>query len=120
MRLVVWGVLAALAAGGSGAPASKAELDELARLDAELRQLQMKQALFAAVKPARRLYQLQRKISGDGADDTQRRKEVLAIMLHGAGDYAEALALFQELLRDAERDKGADSREAMRFVVQES
>jgi CHAT domain-containing protein len=91
-------------------PAQKTELD---RLDKELRDQQMKSAYFAAAKVARKLYALQRDATGDGSREAERRKAVLANLLSAAGDYAEAMTLFQELLRATEKEKGPESRETL-------
>ncbi len=98
----------AMAAPRLPTPAQKAELD---KLDKELREHQIKAAYFAAAKVARKLYLLQREATGDGSADAERRKSLLANMLNAAGDYAEALTLFQELLRTTEKEKGPESRE---------
>src|SRR5262245_49237125 len=89
-------------------PAQKAELE---KLDNELRQYQIKPAYFAAAKVARKLYLLQRDATGEGSPDAERRKTMLATMLNACGDYAEALTLYQELLRTVEKEKGPESRE---------
>ncbi|MBS1119747.1 MAG: tetratricopeptide repeat protein [Deltaproteobacteria bacterium] len=97
-------------AAKTGTPAQQAELG---KLDQELSGHQSKQAYFAAVKVARKLYDLQRKVSGDDAVETQRRKQMLASMLSVAGDYVEADKLYKELLKTAELAHGVSSREAM-------
>ncbi|MCW5802235.1 MAG: CHAT domain-containing protein [Deltaproteobacteria bacterium] len=97
-----------------------AERAQLEQLDKDLLAAQMKQAYLVAAKVAQKLYDLQRKASGDDAPDTQRRKQTLASMLGVAGDYAGALALFKELLKTAEVQKGAESREVAMALLQMS
>jgi CHAT domain-containing protein len=97
----------------AAAKPSKAEAAELQALEQELTRDQLAQAYFAAVKVARKLYSLERRIYGEDARPTESRKRVLAAMLNGAGDYDQALVLYQEILRAAEKDKGPGSREAL-------
>ncbi len=94
------------------APISKTDKDELDRLDKEYSQHQTKQAYLAAVKTARKLYELQLKISGKDAPETQRRKQVLAGALQVAGDYSGSAKLYQEMLETAEKLHGPESQEA--------
>jgi len=89
-------------------PAQKAELE---KLDKELREQQMKAAYFAAAKVARKIYLLQREATGDGSREAETRKQMLAGMLNACGDYAEAMTLYQEMLRTTEKEKGPDARE---------
>ncbi|HEU0031801.1 MAG TPA: CHAT domain-containing protein [Kofleriaceae bacterium] len=101
---------------GVPAPAKQptpAEAAELAKLDKELVDHQVKQANFAAVKVARKLYELQKKISGDDALETQRRKQSLAGLFQQTGDYVEAVTLYKELLKSAEKQHGPESREVL-------
>jgi CHAT domain-containing protein/Tfp pilus assembly protein PilF len=104
--VVAWSSLASAAP----TPAQKAELEQL---DKELTQHQIKQAQFAAVKVARKLYALQKKVSGEEADETTRRKQTLAGMLTGIGDYSESLKLYRELLKTIEKTKGPESRDVL-------
>ncbi len=98
---------------GAAKTPTPAQQAELAALDKEMYAHQAKQAYIPAAKVARKVYELQRKISGEDALDTQRRKQTLASMLNVSGDYVEANKLYKELLRTAEQQHGVDSREAM-------
>jgi CHAT domain-containing protein len=86
---------------------------ELAKLDKELTDHQIKQAQFAALKVAKQLLELQRKATGDDSPETQRRKQTLAGIMQMTGDYAGAEKIYRELLAQVEKEKGADSREAL-------
>ncbi len=100
-------------AAPSAAKPTPAQQAELTKLEQELTGHQMKQAYFPAVKVARKLLELQRKVSGEAALETQRRKQMLASMLSASGDLLEANKLYKELLKTAEQTHGVDSREAM-------
>src|SRR5205085_6499764 len=81
MRVVSYAVLlVCLAVGFAGAQPkklqpTKAQTDELAKLDKELIDHQTKQAYLAAAKTARKLYELQRKATGDDSIEAERRKQ---------------------------------------------
>jgi len=107
VAVIVWS-----AAPVRAAPKTLAE-HEIAKLESELRDLQIKQATFAAVKVARKLYEAQRKLTGEGSLDTQRRKQTLASAMQLAGDHAGSIKLYTELLQAVEKQKGPDSREAL-------
>ena len=92
---------------------TKAEEAEIQALEKELREDQQKQAQFAAVKVARKLYDAQRKASGDDAPKTASRRQSLASALTVVGDYAEAAALYKEMLAEAEKEHGPDSKEVL-------
>ncbi|HZJ70765.1 MAG TPA: tetratricopeptide repeat protein, partial [Planctomycetota bacterium] len=82
--------------------------------------LQLKQANFAAVKLARKALALQSKLTGPTSIEVERRKQTLAGMLGTIGDYRGQLALDQELLANAEKQHGPESREvmtALAFVI---
>src|SRR5262249_21241075 len=81
------------------------------KLDKELREAQVKAAYFVAAKVARKLYVLQRDATGEESPQAQNRKTTLAGMLNTTGDYAEAMTLYQELLRTTGKQKGPESRE---------
>jgi CHAT domain-containing protein len=124
--LAAFAILATTAAVARGAPAhpaapprqpTPAEKAELDRLDAELRAAQGKQAWLAAAKVARKLYTLQRQATGEDSIDAQRRKYTLASTLNGAGDWGEALKLYEELLHTAESDHGPESRETLYAIM---
>jgi CHAT domain-containing protein len=86
---------------------------ELAKLDKELLEHQMKQAHFAALKVAKQAYELQSKATGEESPEAQRRKGQLAGIMQTTADYAGAEKLYREILKQVEKDKGADSREAL-------
>ena len=114
----VWWVIAAVVAviALSAAPvhAQKTLAEhEIAKLEKELTELQIKQATFAAVKVARKLYEAQRKITGEESIETQRRKQTLASAMQAAGDHAGSIKLYTELLHSVEKAKGPDSREVL-------
>jgi CHAT domain-containing protein len=90
--------------------AQRAELDKLQR---ELSALTSKQAYLAAVKVARKAYELQKKISGEDSIFTWQKKQMLASMLSSAGDAAAADRLFREMLKATEAEYGVDSKEAL-------
>ena len=100
--------------GTKPTPAQQAELDTL---QSQLRDHQAKQADVAAVKVARKLYELQRKASGDHSVWTWQRKQSLASALTAAGDYAAAYVLYAELLKDAEAEYGVESREVITAIA---
>jgi CHAT domain-containing protein len=97
----------------AGKQATPQQQAELAKLDKELTQYQIKQATFAALKVARRLYALQRKATGEDSVEAQRRKQALAGLLQQTGDYAGAERLYTELLHTAEKLHGPNSREVL-------
>lgn len=109
---LVVAVIAGAAAPVRAAPKTIAE-HEIAKLEKELTDLQMKQATFAAVKVARKLYEAQRKITGEESIETQRRKQQLASSMQVAGDHAGSIKLYTELLQLVEKQKGPDSREVL-------
>jgi CHAT domain-containing protein/Tfp pilus assembly protein PilF len=84
---------------------------EIDKLNLELNILQGKQATFAMVKLARKIYELQKKLSGEEDMRTTSAKQRLAGILQQAGDYAEALRLYREMLKATEKKHGAQSRE---------
>lgn len=92
---------------------TKSEQAVIDKLDKELTQYQMKQATFAALKVAKQLYELTAKGWGDDAQDTLRRASTYASLLQQTGDYAGSVALYKQVLAITEKQKGADSREAM-------
>ncbi|HEY0483108.1 MAG TPA: hypothetical protein VGD37_36555, partial [Kofleriaceae bacterium] len=104
---------AARPAPGKATPAHDAELAELAELDKQFTQLTIKQASFAAAKVARKALALQIKATGPDSIEAQRRKQTLAGLLGGIGDYRGQMTLDQELLATAERLHGAESRETL-------
>jgi len=118
MRNACWVIACVVAVFvGSSTPVGAApktlQEHEIAKLEGELRDLQVKQATFAAVKVARKLFDLQRKLTGEDSAETHRRKQTLASALQLAGDHAGSIKLYTEILRSVENQKGADSREAL-------
>ena len=86
---------------GSAAPAHAQKTiqeHEIEKLEKELTDLQIKQATFAAVKVARKLYEAQRKITGEESIETQRRKQTLASAMQAAGDHAGSIKLYTDCL----------------------
>lgn len=84
---------------------------EIDKLGLELNILQGKNAYFAMVKLARKIYELQKKLSGEADPRTVSAKQRLASTLQQAGDYAEALKIYREMLKATEKKHGAQSRE---------
>jgi CHAT domain-containing protein len=99
------------------APAGKqptaAQAAEIATLEKELRDAQVKQAHFTALKVARKLYELQKRVTGDDSPQTRQRKQSLASILQMTGDYAGAEKIYTEIWRAVEKEKGPESREAL-------
>lgn len=87
------------------------EQAELDRLQKQQYELQGKQKYAEAAKIARKLYQLQKKASGEDARDTIFKKQMLATLLLQSMEYVEAEKVYVELLAQAERLHGAESRE---------
>jgi len=98
--------------GGATTP-TPAQQAELTKLEKELTDLQIKQATFAASKAARKLYLATKQIFGENAQQTIMRKQVLAGMLSATGDYTEAEVIYREILAQAEKEHGPDSREVL-------
>src|SRR5262245_55218422 len=101
------GAPATPAAGAQGKQATPQPAGEPAKLDKELIDHQVKQSNYAALKIAKQLYELQKKISGEDSPDTTRRKQALASLYQQVNDYASAERLFNELLKSAEKLHGA-------------
>ncbi|MEO8702785.1 MAG: CHAT domain-containing protein [Kofleriaceae bacterium] len=92
----------------------QAEIDKLQK---ELYEHQSKQAYVKAVKVARKLYDLQRKASGEDSIWTWQRKQGLASALTIAGDTNESHKLYKEMLVAAEKEYGADSQQALHAMM---
>ncbi len=101
-----------------GPQPTKAEQDEIKKLETELMDLQRKQATFAAAKVARKLFELEKKIRGDEAIQTLRRKEALANLLHQNGADADAVRLFTEVIATNEKLHGPQSHEVRDALTQ--
>lgn len=87
------------------------EQAEIDRLQKEQYELQAKQKYPEAVKVARKLYQLQKKASGEDARETIYKKQMLATLLVQAMEYSEAEKVYLEMLAQSERMHGFESRE---------
>ncbi len=92
---------------------TKTEQAVLDKLDKELSEHQRKQATFAAYRVAKQLYELTAKGWGDEAEITLRRAGTYAGLMQQTGDYPGAIALYKQILAVTEKQKGAESREAM-------
>ena len=86
---------------------------EIAKLEKELRELQMKQAGFAAAKVARKVYEARKKAHGEDDPMTVSAKQQLAGAVMVTGDYAGAGELYKEMLANAEKQHGPDSKEVL-------
>jgi CHAT domain-containing protein len=107
-------------AAKGGGPAAKPgkqptpeQAAELAKLDKELTEQQIKQAHFAALKIAKQALELQKKATGDDSVEVQRRKQTLAGIMQSTADYTGAEKLYRELLAHAEKQHGPESREVL-------
>lgn len=96
--------------GKQGTPQQQADL---AKLDKEVTDAQIKQAYFAALKSAKAAYELSKQVLGADAPETARRKGTYAMLLSSTGDYAGAQREYEEILHAVEKAKGAESREAL-------
>ena len=94
-------------------PAEKAELDQL---QAGLREFQSRQAFVPAARLAKKRYELERKVYGDAAPQTRGARQELAGVLQASGDDAGANAIYREMLAEAERDHGPNSREVFQTL----
>jgi len=99
--------------GAKGKQPTAQQAAELAKLDKELLDHQMKQATFAALKVAKQLYELQKQATGEDSPEAQRRKQALASLYQQTNDYGGAERIFAELLKTAEKQHGVESREAL-------
>lgn len=92
--------------------------DEIKQLDAELHQLQTRQAYFPAAKVARKLLDAQKKIDAPDSVWVTRRMETLAEMLRLSGNTSESEQIHLQLLAIVEKQKGAVSEEVhLRLAV---
>ena len=92
---------------------TKSEQAVIDKLEKEVQDAQMKNASFTALKAAKKLYELTAKGYGDEAPETLRRAQSLAGLMSQTGDYAGATALYRHVLAITEKQKGADSRDAL-------
>ena len=119
MRLSNVAIVVALLTGLFGVAAAvpktptKSEQAVIDKLEKEVQDAQLKNASFAALKAAKKLYELTAKGYGDDAEVTLRRAQSLAGLMQQTGDYAGAVALYKEVLAITEKQKGPDSREAL-------
>lgn len=114
---VVFACASAWAAPTVATP-TKAQQEELAKLEKELSELRVKQATFAAVKVAKKLYEAHKKINGDEAIQTLRAKETLAQLLHQTGADPEAIKVYNEVIATNEKLHGPQSREVLYALMQ--
>src|SRR5262245_24232137 len=108
MRIAV--LVLALAGSAAAQPNRDPEID---RLDQEYARTQDPTAQAAIL---RKLYAVERKLSGDDSIATSRRKVSLAATLLQIGETSESVRLFEELLASAEKQHGPNSREAMHSI----
>ncbi len=85
---------------GQPTPDERKQLDELGT---QLVQLQAKQALLPALKLARQLVELEKKIYGEDSHQVRYRKNTVATLLTSSGDFNGAYAVYKENLDAAER-----------------
>ena len=111
LGMLLW--VARAAAGPQPTTPTAAQAAEIATLDKQLVALERQQAPFAAVKVARKLYEAERKASGDDSPKVVARRRVFAGALSAVGDYAEAGALYRLDLAKAEAEHGIESREVL-------
>ncbi len=120
MRLAsfVWVCLVLAAASVHAAPPPKTpdqlELDKDEKI---LRDLQAKQAHIPAAKLAKKIWELQRKISGDDSQITHMRETQYAAELQQSGDDLGSHQLYLDMLADAEKAHGAESREVLYAIA---
>lgn len=100
-------------AARAGKQPTAAQAAELSKLEKELWAAQGKQAHFTAKKLAQKLYDLQKRATGEGSPQARQRKQTLASVLQMTGDYAGAERMYAEILRATEKEKGPESREAL-------
>jgi CHAT domain-containing protein len=124
-RALRWVVVAAAICLASGAaraerqekqptPAQRAEIQ---RLQQELYAAQSKQDYATSIPVARKLWEAERAASGEDSRAARSREMVLANVLQGAGRYAEALGMFEKMLRRAEAETGPVSRDTMQALT---
>jgi CHAT domain-containing protein len=111
MRPGSWALILLVALFGSFAHAGPKE--DLAKLQTELSQLQVKQANVAAIKVAKQVVDLNIKIYGKDATQVYYAKQNLGSLYNSVGDYVEAMRIFKELAATTEKLHGADSKEMM-------
>jgi CHAT domain-containing protein len=120
MRVARWALvlLVAYCVAGAGRAAAGPKPDpaELSKLDQQLSQLQVKQAYVPAIKVARKLLDLQIQLTGKDSPEADRRRMTLASALSLAGDYDEERKLYAELLANAEKAHGPDSKQVLQAL----
>jgi CHAT domain-containing protein len=124
-RACRWVVVAAicLTAGAARGEQGKAKVPtpeqkaEIQRLQQELYAAQAKQDFPTAIPLARKLLEVERAASGEDSRIVHSREQVLANLLQGAGRYAEALAMFEKMLKRAEAETGPVSRDTMQALA---
>jgi CHAT domain-containing protein len=98
-----------LAPGARADPSTNPEIDKLA---AELKQHDRANNVLAQARVSRKLYEAQRKLSGDDSVYTRRREIELASLLMRTGEYSAAIRYYDDILMRDERQHGRDSRQA--------
>jgi CHAT domain-containing protein len=92
---------------------SKADRDELAKLQTEATQLEAKQAFTDAIKTSRKVVELQTKLHGKDSREVYYAQQSLASLLSRAGDYGESLKIYRELELLAAKQHGPESHEVI-------
>lgn len=95
-------------------PAQQAEIDKLTK---DYSDAQVKQAHHLAVKHARQIYELRRKYSGDDSMLTWFARQSYASALQQIGDYTAAHAIYSDMLRQMEKQFGAESRQVLTALM---
>ena len=111
-RLVFAAAVAATLVAAAPAAAQKRpprpKPDQIARLEKELLDSQMRGAMYPSLRLARKLHQVKLARLGPDHPDTIRALEQVASFTSGTGDYAGALAIHRQLLARAEKRHGVD------------
>ena len=111
MRLGSWALILLAVLFCSIAQAGPKE--DLAKLEPQLTQLQLKQAYVAAIKVAKQVVDLKIKVYGKDSTQAYYAKQQLGSLYNSAGDYVEAMRVYKELAAQAEKQHGAESHELM-------
>jgi CHAT domain-containing protein len=97
-----------------------ADLEELRKLEQEQSTLQAKQAFVAAIKLSRQIVDKKIKLYGKDAREVGYARQSLAGLLNQAGDYGEALAIYKDLVAQAEKEHGPESQEVLWALMAET
>ena len=112
--LAALGALAVVAASAPAAaqkrprhrPAAAAPTGEIARLEKQLLEVQMRGAMLPSLRLARRIYQLKAAKLGPDHADTGRALAQVAQLTAATGDYSGALAIHRDIVARAEKRHG--------------